>query len=274
MKEGIGMPSSKEGSDNSGPRQGVPELFEVKAAAVSLGVRSLARFTPWLESELLGVRSLTGPGGTCVDVGAAAGLYTAELARAVGPGGVVHSVEPLVFAHAVPSRLLGLRDHPNVVRHALALGETEGKSVMSVPIRNGRMVTGRSFVVSGAFGLGQNREFDEHIEVVVAMRTLDGLCESAGIGQVDFMKIDVEGRELQVLKGGAALIERCAPALLLEVEQRHLSRYGTHTGDLLSWLADHGYTMRAWRNGTWQKVPDLSPAHRNYLFTAKDPAGR
>jgi hypothetical protein len=61
----------------------------------------LARRTPYLEAEMLGLRDLVGPGSVCVDVGAAAGLYTQALSRLAGPSGQVHSVEPLSFVHPV-----------------------------------------------------------------------------------------------------------------------------------------------------------------------------
>ena len=72
-------------------------------------VRLLARRTKYVEPEILGLRSLVAPGNVCVDVGAAAGLYTLALSRLVGPTGEVHSIEPLTFAHPVWSRVLGTR---------------------------------------------------------------------------------------------------------------------------------------------------------------------
>jgi FkbM family methyltransferase len=41
---------------------------------------------------------------------------------------------------------------------------------------------------------------------VFEMTTLDRFCESSGIGHIDFLKIDTEGHELEVLKGGASML--------------------------------------------------------------------
>ena len=79
---------------------------------------------------------------------------------------------------------------------------------MSVPVRHGSPVTGRSFLTVGAKGLGSNEEFEEHLDVLVKTDTLDHFVEEQGIERLDFVKADVEGAELRVLEGGKATIER------------------------------------------------------------------
>ena len=69
-------------------------------------VTSLARWTPYLESELCGLRTLVRPGSVCIDVGSAADLYTTVLSRLAGPAGRVYSIEPLPFAHLLWARFL------------------------------------------------------------------------------------------------------------------------------------------------------------------------
>ena len=54
----------------------------------------------------------------------------------------------------------------------------------------------------------------------VEVRTLD----SFGFTDVDLIKIDVEGHEYSVLEGSLLTIQRCKPILLIEIEQRHISR--------------------------------------------------
>lgn len=245
------------------PRGPLPRLRD---RLVDVGIRLLARTGGWVEPELLGLRDVVGPGDVCLDVGAALGLYTAELSRLVGPSGAVHSIEPLPFAHAAPSRLLGLRDRPTVRRHRVALGARSGALAMSVPLRNGRLVTGRSFLTDGAAGLGSNAEFDDHAEVVVPTCTLDEFRERVGIGRVDFVKVDVEGAELDVLRGGVDLVERDGPVLLLEIEQRHLDRFRRSAGSVRDWLADRGYRMSTWDGTAWRAARRVDGSRRNYLF--------
>ena len=247
----------------------IAQLGGLRRTLVVGGLRGLARTTPWLESELVGVAQVVPRGGVCLDIGAAAGFYTAEMARLVGTGGVVHSFEPLRFAHATTSRVLGLRSGSNVVRHSLALGDTGDEVVMSVPLRRGIPVTGRSFVTRNASGLGSNAEFDEHLRVVVDGDTVDQFCERAGLVRIDFVKIDVEGAELHVLRGGEATIERLRPAVMVEVEDRHLERFDTHSSEIAEWFTTRGYRMSVWHNGLWRDVDTVTLEFRNYLFSPR-----
>jgi FkbM family methyltransferase len=235
----------------------------IRPRLTAAAVRTLARRTRYLESELLGLSDLVGAGSVCVDVGAAAGLYTLALSRLAGPSGQVHSVEPLAFAHPVWTRILGTRGMANVRQHALALGAEPGRGVMSVPVGRYGMVTGRSFLADRCRGLGSNAEFAGQVQVSVPVGTLDGLC--AGLGRVDFIKIDVEGGELGVLRGAAGVIEAGRPALLVEVEARHTARYEYGPEELAGWLGRRGYRMYAWRRG-WQETGRVRAEVRNYLF--------
>jgi FkbM family methyltransferase len=201
----------------------------------------------------------------CVDVGAAAGIYTVALSRLVGRTGQVHSVEPLKFVHPLWTKILRAGDLHNVRRHGLALGAEPGTGTMSVPVGKHGPVTGRSFLAWHTNGRGSNDEFAGHMDVQVDVQTLDGLCANAGLDRLDFVKIDVEGGELLVLAGGSRSIERYHPTILLEIEARHTTRY-QHTPDaVVAWLAERGYTMHVWQHG-WRPAQGIRAGHRNYLF--------
>lgn len=228
----------------------------------------LARRTKYLEAEMLGLRELVGPGSVCVDVGAAAGLYTQVLSRLAGPSGRVHSVEPLAFAHPVWNRVLRTASARNVQQHALALGVEPGRGLMSVPVGRYGLVTGRSFLSDRCRGLGSNAEFAGQVEVSVPVATLDGLGEQAGLDRLDFIKIDVEGAELSVLQGAEQVIEKFRPSLLVEIEARHTARYDYGPEDVADWLTRRGYAMYAWQHG-WQKADGVGTETRNYMFRAE-----
>jgi FkbM family methyltransferase len=233
----------------------------------SSAITSLARWTPYLESEMCGLRSLVRPGSVCLDVGAAADLYTTVLSRLAGPSGQVHSFEPLPFAHLFWAGLLGARRVPNVRHHTLALGPQAGSETLSVPFGRFGLVTGRSFLSREAAGPDPNAEFDGQVQVVVPVDTLDGFCAGEGIGHVDFIKIDVEGSELRVLEGGKGVIETGKPDMLIEIEARHTARYGHTPEDVTGWLFDRGYAMYSWHQG-WHEAERVEPTTRNYLFRA------
>jgi FkbM family methyltransferase len=240
----------------------------LRGAVTASAVLAVARWTRWLEPEMLGLSRVVGPGDVCIDVGAAAGLYTVPLSRLVGPSGVVHSVEPLPFAWPVWNRVLGVRDNPNVQHHCLALGSEPGEATMSVPMGRYGLVTGRSFVSQKSTGLGSNVEFAQHINFPVTVDTLDGLAAQVGLDRLDFMKVDVEGAELQVLHGGKNVIESFRPAMLLEIEGRHTERNACSPDDVVDWLSTRGYLMYSWQHG-WKPADQVTTATRNYLFRAR-----
>jgi FkbM family methyltransferase len=239
----------------------------VRARVTTAVIMQLARWTPYLEAEMLGLSRLVWPGSVCLDIGAAAGLYTLALSELAGHSGQVHSVEPLPpsIARPVWTRVLGARDRPNVRHHALALGAQAGGGVMSVPIGRYGPVTGRSFLTRGSHGLGSNAEFASHKDVAVKVEILDDFSERLGLTRLDFIKIDVEGAELRVLEGGQRTIEKFRPTMLIEIEARHTERYEYSPGDITGWLTQRGYTMHTWRHG-WLETGTVSEGTRNYLF--------
>lgn len=248
---------------------------EMRAGVTLAAVMALARWTPYLETEMLGLHDLIEPGSVCLDVGAAAGLYTLALSRLAEAAGQVHSVEPLPFARPVWSRVLAARSAGNVHHHAFALGAKPGTGVMSVPIGRYGAVTGRSFLTGDSHDLGSNAEFAKHMSVEVAVSTLDCLVTEAGLNSLNFVKIDTEGAELQVLRGGEQAIGAYKPAILVEIEARHLARYECGPDDIVAWLTHRGYTMYTWQAG-WRPASCVSADTRNYLFrpvTSGQPRG-
>lgn len=237
----------------------------VRNRLTASAVTSLARWTPYLEREMCGLRTVVRPGSVCIDVGSAADLYTTVLSRLAGPDGQVHSIEPLPFAHLLWARLLNARQACNVRHHCLALGTEPGTAPMSVPVGRYGLVTGRSYLMRKAAGPDSNAEFAGQVPVIVTVDRLDHFCACEAISRIDFVKIDVEGAELQVLEGGKEVIEACRPAMLIEIEARHTARYGHSPEDVAGWLLKRGYAMHTWRRG-WREVDRVEPGIRNYLF--------
>lgn len=253
---------STTGIDRAGQRAGAAD---VRMRLTHAAIMTLARRTPYLEAELLGLSSVVGAGDVCVDVGAAAGIYTAALARLVGPTGQVHSIEPLSIAHPAWRWILRISGCPNVREYQLALGTEPGTGVMSVPRGRWMPVTGRSFLAAGSTGLGSNAEFASSQDVPVSVDTFDGLMARIGVSRLNFIKIDVEGAELRVLHGAEASISEFRPAILAEIEARHTARYEYSPEDLVDWLRERGYSMFTWQDG-WKETPTVRADQRNYLF--------
>ena len=208
-----------------------------------------------LEPEL-GILPLLAAGDrAALDVGANKGAYTWELLR-IAPS--VHAFEP---NPALLPWLSRLRD-PRLTIHALALGARDGEAVLKVPL--GR--TGRPSK-QGATLAATERTLRGALEVAAQVRRLDSL----DLGDVGFIKIDVEGFEAEVIEGAHETIARCRPVMLIEIEAAHT---GEPSSAMIGRIAGFGYACYGLVDGVltdWRAV-DLDRTHVfNWIFL---PQGR
>lgn len=233
-------------------------------------VRGLTRAAPFLEDELVVLRDLVPAGGTAVDVGANRGIYMTWLSLLVGDHGRVVALEPQpgpLRTARLLRRALGL---DNVTLLQRGLGDTEARLQLVVPYRWGLPVYGRAFL-GDAPDLGQAdlAEFHSNRSRQVRVTTLDTLAADLALGSVDFIKCDIEGAELRMLQGGSATIARHRPTLLLEIEDRHVAKYGHRGDDVVAWLTERDYGVHVLDHRSPDdlvEVERVTPAYRNYLF--------
>lgn len=165
----------------------------------------IGRFAPATE-YVYHLPQLVRKGDVCMDLGANLGYYTRTLSRLAGPAGCVHAVEPVAPVRKVLSR--NLRRCGNVEIYPFALG-TENK-----PVRMGN----DSARTSGYLGTGQNFVNDAggtaDVEFTAEMRRGSELF--APLPRLDFVKCDIEGYELIVMREMQPLLERFRPIVLIE----------------------------------------------------------
>ncbi|MFC9129027.1 FkbM family methyltransferase [Streptomyces sp. NPDC057099] len=239
-------------------------------------VRSVAHALRWasarcsfVEDEVAGLRPLVRPGAVCLDIGAEYGLYTWSMAALAGPSGAVHSVEPLTGPAIWLRTAAAVLGCANVTVHRVALAGRTHDGSMSLPRRRLLPVHGRAYLTDGTSGPGPNAEFPASRAVPTKVRTVDALCHGLALDRVDFIKADVEGAEAAVLAGARHTLLRHRPALLLEIEDRHLAKYATKPAELVTGLEGLGYRMYRWSEGGWRTATDVTDDCRNYLFSAR-----
>jgi len=152
-------------------------------------------------------------GAVVVDVGASFGLFSYHLARLVGRTGTVYSFEPHPSNRVVLEKLAKAR--PAVRFRPVAISDEPGSAEMQVPVFGGRHVTAQS---SLAHGFGDLEGVAVQSVSVPTVRLDDELADRP----IDFIKIDVEGHEIAVLKGASGILRKHLPPMLIEIEQRHL----------------------------------------------------
>jgi FkbM family methyltransferase len=177
-------------------------------------------------------------GRIALDVGAHAGNWTLNLARRVGPNGFVLAYEALPHYGRALTMSLRLLRARNVTVRVVAVGDREGVISLRWRSDNRELLTGKTHVEPGvpvSSGV-----------VEVQMVTLDSELETHRIqpSDVGFIKIDVEGAELEVLRGASVLLSRGRPVVYLEVEPLWLERMGHSVEDIFETMASHGYEPR------------------------------
>jgi FkbM family methyltransferase len=198
-------------------------------------------------------------GWTAVDAGANFGWHAVHLARWVGPEGRVIAFEPIPQSFLELSENRDLNGCENLEIVNAALGSVEGPVTFYLPPIH--------------LGGGAASEFlDIGEKVQVPMRRLDSVLEQRGIARVDFVKADVEGGELNLLRGAERLFERCRPAILIENVDIHCQRFGHTPQDVVRFLKERGYLGKYIdRRGELVSFDENQPPNGNFYFT---PAGR
>jgi len=197
--------------------------------------------------ELAFVERLLRPGMTVLDIGAHQGLYTLLASRRVGPSGRVFSFEPSPRERRALRLNLTINSCDNVVVQALALGSQE--------------TTANLYVVD-KYNTGYNSLRPPNVPeptstIAVRVRTLDNWVAEEKIDRVDFIKLDVEGAELSVLKGARELLARTWPVLLTEIAQIRTAGWGYDAVEIVRFLENMGYV--------WFEILDggkLAPANQ------------
>jgi FkbM family methyltransferase len=153
------------------------------------------------EPELGMLNALVGKGGTAVDIGANEGVYAYALSEL---GTTVHAFEANPEFADFAARMLGSRARV----HRLALSNEPGRASFYVPLAT----DGSALHLAGNLK-NSHSQFEKQNVIDVEVRTLD----SFDLKGVQFIKVDVEGSELEVLEGARDTIRRDHPALLLEL---------------------------------------------------------
>jgi len=206
-------------------------------------------------AEIAFMQSLSLKGRTVIDIGANKGVYCYWLSRATGRNGRVLAFEPQPELEAHLADVVSTFSLGNVVLAPCALSSQAGE--VSLYRRNAGAGDASFEAMPGS----------ECIRV--RCTTLDAYATQTGLDEVAFIKCDVEGHELEVMRGAEQLLRRCMPVLQVECHHREAAQ-----GDLFEFLSSVGYSGFFLHDG--RRIPcrafehypcrKRSLDHRNYLF--------
>lgn len=188
------------------------------------------------KAELDFLESTLENGATFIDVGANIGEFTVPAAARVGTAGKVLAFEPSGEVRKRLQESLLANGLSNTDVLPFALGEQEGELELFTSLDK-ETFHGKHEGLYTAYP-------DSYRNVSAGsarVSRLDKIIEERKITSVDLIKIDVEGGEWSVLKGGTKTLRRFQPMLIIELNEMTFQNAGYSTTQLLTWLENVGY---------------------------------
>jgi len=165
-------------------------------------------------------RFLPKKGDIVVDIGAHMGRYTIISSKRVGTNGKVVAIEAHPGNFEILNRNIKLNQLTNVIPLNYAVYSKETKIKLYLPDEESGYTMHHSIMSDYLFTKYEDKTEDKFVEVNA--NTLDYLLQLKGITDVNWVKIDVEGAEFEVLKGANNLLSNSKDiALLIEVHGKN-----------------------------------------------------
>ncbi len=176
----------------------------VEASFRSIVTCVLLAESDWFEYEMEFWRTSIQPGMTVIDVGANVGVYTFSAANQVGATGRVIAIEPFSGCVRSLEETCRLNQFAQVTVCAGAASDRNGTLKLAI-----QTSSELNEVVSDDVALAGDFE-------AVACFTLDSLIDAQQLTRLDYLKIDAEGHEMQVLQGSDRILQEFQPVILYE----------------------------------------------------------
>jgi len=151
-------------------------------------------------------------GDICVDIGAHKGGYLFWFHKSVGKTGKVYAFEPQVILFSYLQRIVKIFNYQNTVLENKGLSSQPGVMNFFIPFTKKGTSPGAKIVGP------DEKNTNSHLKIEVT--TLDAYFYERKIFP-KLLKIDVEGHEKQVLRGGINLLKSCKPDIIIECENRY-----------------------------------------------------
>ena len=159
----------------------------------------------WFEDEIKFVRHFARPGMKAVDIGANYGLYTLSLAKIIGNTGRVWAFEPTAFTSTCLNKSLLDNKLNNVKLIQAGLSNRLGKA---------KLFTSPNSELNS---LSSEATSDDRYELI-SLLTLDHCKQKYGWDHIDFIKLDAEGEECNILKKGKKMLSSLSPLIMYELK--------------------------------------------------------
>lgn len=195
------------------------------------------------------------PGDVFYDVGANVGFLTVIGARLVGPDGQVIAFEPVAENAAAVRHNCALNGFDHVRIREAAVSDEEGTAELQLAHFSG----GAALATAAT-----PPDFKDVITVPVT--TIDGLIARQEAPQPMVVKIDVEGAEINVLRGMRETLRQVRPLILYELDDNDAKRLAEKARSCAAFLVEAGYEIRQLDDG----YPNIDWLVAHYVATPKE----
>jgi len=195
-------------------------------------------------AELKFAQRFLKPGMTVLDAGAHHGLYTLLASKSVGSTGRVIAIEPSPRERIRLIKNLKVNRMKNIAIQSCALGAKNGEAKLYLTDSMNNWCN------------SLRRPTNAVEAVSVSVRPLDELISELKLPKIDFIKLDVEGGELDALAGAQQMLKLPdRPVILIEVQDIRTAPWGHRGVDVIRFLQELGYIwMTITHDGSLQSL--------------------
>lgn len=197
-------------------------------------VLDISDYQNWLiyfglnDDKPVGLYELVKKDSVIIDVGANIGQTAMNFAKISEQNSMIHAFEPDPVNYSKALENLKRNPFKNIRYYNIGLGSANEELSLKInsPLNRG----GNRIDRKKALG-----------SLIIKIERLDDVLERENVQKVDLIKIDVEGFELEVLKGAKTTILLHKPLLYIEVDDANLQQQGTSASRLIQFIKDLGY---------------------------------
>lgn len=193
-----------------------------------------------------------------LDIGANIGWYTTWFGKH-SPESTIYAFEPIPDTFHFLSRNIDENQLKNVSAYNIGIG-AKNDCVDFYYFPQGSIVASQANLLN----------CKKSVRIECKLCTLDRFVCQNNISNIDFIKCDVEGGELDVIKGGATVLSQYHPIIYTELYEGWCKQYGYCSNDILKTLARYGYQCYFPYDNALYEIDDVNlqknPERMNYFF--------